>query len=131
VPHDVVEPKTGAKKKLVMQLDRDVQVCGIFLFAFLNTPCFEVILLLLFWRRSCFLSLFFSMLFDWSTFFSMLFEHILFSNDPSLILQEYKKRNLFGLWSIYFWWMDGMFCVTPGVGVSMYMWVYVISIMEA
>jgi hypothetical protein len=27
--------------------------------------------------------------------------------------------------------MDGMFCVTPGVGVSMYMWVYVISIMEA
>jgi hypothetical protein len=26
--------------------------------------------------------------------------------------------------------MDGMFCVTPGVGVSMYMWVYVISIME-
>jgi hypothetical protein len=24
-----------------------------------------------------------------------------------------------------------MFCVTPGVGVSMYMWVYVISIMEA
>jgi hypothetical protein len=33
VPHDVVEPKTGSKKKLVMQLDRDVQVCGIiFLF---------------------------------------------------------------------------------------------------
>jgi hypothetical protein len=31
VPHDVVEPKTGSKKKLVMQLDRDVQVCGIFL----------------------------------------------------------------------------------------------------
>jgi hypothetical protein len=28
-------------------------------------------------------------------------------------------------------WMDGMFCVTPGVEVSMYMWVYVISIMEA
>jgi hypothetical protein len=27
--------------------------------------------------------------------------------------------------------MDGMFCVTPGVGVSMNMWVYVISIMEA
>jgi hypothetical protein len=24
-----------------------------------------------------------------------------------------------------------MFCVTIGVGVSMYMWVYVISIMEA
>jgi hypothetical protein len=30
VPHDVVEPKTGSKKKIVMQLDRDVQVCGIF-----------------------------------------------------------------------------------------------------
>jgi hypothetical protein len=58
----------------------------------------------------------------------MLLEHILFSMTP-LLLQE--KRNLFGLWSIYFWWMDGMFCVTPGVGVSMYMWVYVISIMEA
>jgi hypothetical protein len=69
------------------------------------------------------------MLFDWSTFFSMLLEH--FFDDPSLLLQDYKKRNLFGLWSIYFWWMDGMFCVIPGVGVSMYMWVYVISIMEA
>jgi hypothetical protein len=32
VPHDVVEPKTGSKKKLVMQLDRDVQVRGIYLF---------------------------------------------------------------------------------------------------
>jgi hypothetical protein len=31
VPHDIVEPKTGSKKKLVMQLDRDVQVCGILL----------------------------------------------------------------------------------------------------
>jgi hypothetical protein len=49
VPHDVVEPKTGSKKKLVMQLDRDVQVCGIF-FYFLNTPCFEILLLLLVWR---------------------------------------------------------------------------------
>jgi hypothetical protein len=39
-------------------------------------------------------------------------------------MQDYKKRNLFGLWSIYF-------CVTPGVEVSMYMWMYVISIMEA
>jgi hypothetical protein len=50
VPHDVVEPKTGSKKKLVMQLDRDVQVCGIFLFVFLSTPYFEILLLLLFWR---------------------------------------------------------------------------------
>jgi hypothetical protein len=74
------------------------------------------------------------MLFDWSTMFSILLEHILslfFFYDPSLLLQEYKKRNLFELWSIYFWCMDGMFCVTPGVGVSMCMWVYMISIMEA
>jgi hypothetical protein len=54
-----------------------------------------------------------------------------FFDDLSLLLQDHKKRNLFELWSIYFWWMDGMFCVTPGVGVSMCMWVYVISIMEA
>jgi hypothetical protein len=32
----------------------------------------------------------------------MLLEHILFSYDPSLLLLEYKKRNLFDLWSIYF-----------------------------
>jgi hypothetical protein len=50
---------------------------------------------------------------------------------PLSFLQDHKMRNLFELWSIYFWWMDGMFCVTPSVGVSMYMWVYVISIMEA
>jgi hypothetical protein len=50
---------------------------------------------------------------------------------PLSFLQEYKKRNLFGLWSIYIWWMDDMFCVTHGVGVSMYMLVYVISIMGA
>jgi hypothetical protein len=67
VPHDVVEPMTGAKKKLVMQLDRDVQVCGIFLFIFLNTPCFEILLLPLFWRGV--MLHFFSMLFDWCTFF--------------------------------------------------------------
>jgi hypothetical protein len=75
----------------------------------------------------------FSMLFDWNTFFSMLLEHILsfFSMIPLSFLQEYKKRNLFGLWSIYIWWMDDMFCVTHGVGVSMYMLVYVISIMGA
>jgi hypothetical protein len=36
VPHDVVEPKIESKKKLVMQLDRDVQVCGIYLFVFLS-----------------------------------------------------------------------------------------------
>jgi hypothetical protein len=61
----------------------------------------------------------------------MLLEDIIFFNDPSLLLQYYKKRNLFGLWSFYFWWMDDMFCVTTGVGISMYMWAYVISIMEA
>jgi hypothetical protein len=54
----------------------------------------------------------------------------LFFDDPSLLLQDYE-RNLFELWSIYFWWIDGMFCVTPDVGVSMYMWVYMILIMEA
>jgi hypothetical protein len=37
VPHDVVEPKTRTKKKLVMQLDRDVQVWNIFV-VFLCTP---------------------------------------------------------------------------------------------
>jgi hypothetical protein len=42
-----------------------------------------------------------------------------------------KKRNLFGTWSTYFWWMDDMFCVTIGVGVRMYMWVFVIPIIEA
>jgi hypothetical protein len=50
VPRDLAKPKIGSKKKLVMQLDRDVQVCGIFLFLFLCTPCFEILLLLLFWR---------------------------------------------------------------------------------
>jgi hypothetical protein len=29
-----------------MQLDRDVQVCGIYLFVFLNTPSLEILLLL-------------------------------------------------------------------------------------
>jgi hypothetical protein len=97
----------------------------------LNTPCFEILLLLLFWRGHAFFFFFFAMLFDWSIFLCFLSIYYLFSYDPSLLLQDYKKRNLFELWSISFWWMDGMFCVTPGVGVSMYMWVYVISIMEA
>jgi hypothetical protein len=129
VPHDVVESKIGSKKKLVMQLDRDVQVRGIYMFVFRSTPCLEILFLLLFWRGSCFT---FFMLFDWSTFvFSMLLEHILFFNDPSLLLQEYKKRNLSGHWSVYFWWLDGMFCVTLGIGVSLYMGVYVLSIVGA
>jgi hypothetical protein len=70
------------------------------------------------------------MLFDWSIFFLCFFS-INFFYDPSLLLQDYKKRNLFELWSIYFWWMDGMFFITPDVGVSMNIWVYVILIMEA
>jgi hypothetical protein len=79
VLHDVVEPKTRSKKKLVMQLDRDVQLCGIFLFVFLSTPCSEILLLLLFWRGVMLHFFLFSMLFDWSTYiFPMLLEHILF-----------------------------------------------------
>jgi hypothetical protein len=104
--------------------------CVEFFCVFLNTPCFEILLLFLFWR-GVMLHQFFSMLYDWSTFFSMLLEHILFCQwllSPFARIQEEKS-----LWtrSIYFWWMDDMFCVIPGVGVSMYMWVYVISIMEA
>jgi hypothetical protein len=60
--------------------------------------------------------------------FSMLLELSFY--DPSLLLQDHKKRNLFGLWTIFL--VDGcMFRVTPGVGVSMYMWMKVSSIMEA
>jgi hypothetical protein len=53
VPHNVVEPKTRSKKKLFMQLDRDVQVCGILLFGFLDTPCLRFFSC--FWRGSCFI----------------------------------------------------------------------------
>jgi hypothetical protein len=49
-----------------MQLDRDVQLCGILFLVFLDTPCFDILLLPLFWRGSC-LSIF-PMLFDWSKF---------------------------------------------------------------
>jgi hypothetical protein len=96
---------------------------------FLNTPCFEILLLILFWGiMLSFSFLLFSLI--GAHFFYASWEYTFF-NDPSLLLQDHRKRNLFELWSIYFWWMDGMFCVTPGVGVSMYMWVYVISIMGA
>jgi hypothetical protein len=91
VPHDVVEPKTGSKKKLVMQPDRDAQVCGIFLFVFLSTPCFEILLLLLFWRKVMLHSFF--MLFDCSTYiFSKLHEHILFFNDPSVLCKITRRE---------------------------------------
>jgi hypothetical protein len=68
VPHNVLEPKTESKKKLVMQLDQDMQVCGIFLFVFLSTPFFEILFLLLFWTG---VKVFFSL-------FCMLLEHIFF-----------------------------------------------------
>jgi hypothetical protein len=102
-------------------------VFGIFLFIFLSTLCFEILLLLL---EGVMLHIYFSLCsLIGAHIFSMLlwaFIFPLFFNDPFLLLQEEKS-----LWSAYFWWMDGMFCVTPGVAVSMYMWVYVISIMEA
>jgi hypothetical protein len=60
VPHVVVELKAESKKKLVMQLDRDVQVRGNF-FVFLNTPCLEILLLPLFWRGSCFTLFFYAL----------------------------------------------------------------------
>jgi hypothetical protein len=113
-----------------MQLDRDVQVCGKLLCFFKHSFLWDSPLAFI-WRGVMLHFLFFlcSLI---GAFFSMLLEHLLFSfNNPSLLLQDYKKRNVFELWSIYFWWMDGMFCVTLDVGVSMYMWVYVISIMEA
>jgi hypothetical protein len=61
-------------------------------------------------------------------FFSMLLEH--FFNDPSLLLQDYmKKISLdFGVFIFFDGWH--VLC-NSDVGVSMYMWVYVISIMEA
>jgi hypothetical protein len=80
VQHDVVEPKTGSKKKLVMQLDRDVQVCGIYLFSFRSTPCFDILLLPLFFRGSCFTLLFYALLLE--HIFLMLLEHIIFSMTP-------------------------------------------------
>jgi hypothetical protein len=76
VPHNVVEPKTGCKKKLVLQLDRYVQVCGIF-FVFLNTPRFEILLLLLFWTGVMLSFSFFLCSLIGAQFFSMLLEHIL------------------------------------------------------
>jgi hypothetical protein len=56
----------------------------------------------------------------------MLFEHTLFFNDPSLLFQEYKKRNLFGTLEYLFLVDERLVCVTPDVEVCMYMWVYTI-----
>jgi hypothetical protein len=58
-----------------MQLDRDVQVCEKYLFVFLSTSCFEILL---------------------------------------LPLENITRREI----SLNFGWMDGMFCLTPGVRVS-------------
>jgi hypothetical protein len=66
VPHDVVEPKTGFKKKQVMQIDQNVQVCGILVrfskHSLLRDSPLAFIL------EGGHASLF-SMLIDWSTFF--------------------------------------------------------------
>jgi hypothetical protein len=93
----------------------------------------EILLLLLFWKGVmlhhfflcsligahifflCFLSIYFS-------FFSM--THLDFCKNT-------RREISLELWSIYFWWVDGIFCVTPGVEGSMCMWVYVISITGA
>jgi hypothetical protein len=110
-----------------MQLDRDVRVRVIFL-------CFSKHSLLwdsplAFILEGGHALLFFLCSLIGAHFFYVSWAYTFF--DPSILLQECKKRNLFELWSIYFWWMDGIFCVTPNVGVSIYMWVYMISIMEA
>jgi hypothetical protein len=106
VPHNVVEPKTESKKKLVMQLDRDVQVCGIFFFIFLSSPCFEILLLCLEGGHASYI---FSMLFYWNTHFLYASLSIYFSsfffffNDPFLLLQEEKS-----LWNLeYLFLVDG------------------------
>jgi hypothetical protein len=67
VPSDVVEPKTGFKKKLVMQLDRDVQVFGLFFCFSKHSLLRDSPLAFILEGGSCFTL--FSMLFDWSTFF--------------------------------------------------------------
>jgi hypothetical protein len=62
----------------------------------------------------------------------MLLENIpLFLMIPLSFCKNTRREISFDFGVFIFWWMDGMFCLTPGVGVSMYMWVYVISIMEA
>jgi hypothetical protein len=101
-----------------------------FLFIFLCTLCFEILLLLLEGGHASYFflcSLIGAHIFFYASL-SIYFSSFFFSVTPFSFC---KKRNLFGTWSTYFWWMDGMFCVTPGVGVRMCMWVYVISIMEA
>jgi hypothetical protein len=112
-----------------MQLDRDVQVRGIFLFAFLGTPCFEILLLLLCWREVMLHHFFYALWLE--HIFSMLFEHILFLQwplSPFVRMQEEKSVRNFG---VFIWWVVDMFCVTLGVEVSLCMWVYMILIKGA
>jgi hypothetical protein len=94
VPHNVVEPKTRSKKKVVMQLDLDVQVFEIFLFIFLSTLCFEILLLLL---EGVMLHIYFSLC-------SLIGAHIFFYASLSIYFSSFfsmtpfsfcKKRNLF------------------------------------
>jgi hypothetical protein len=95
--------------------------------------CFEILLLRLF-RMGVMLSIslfFLCSLIGAYIFFPMIFENILFSQWPLSLFARLQGGKSLWLWSIYFWWMDGMFCITPGVGVSIYMRVYVILIMEA
>jgi hypothetical protein len=77
----------------------------------------------------------FPMLFDWGTyiyiFLCFLSIYFFFSMTPLSFCKNRRREISLELWSIYFWWEDGMFCVTPGVEVSLHMWVYVILIMGA
>jgi hypothetical protein len=50
---------------------------------------------------------------------------------PFSFCKNTRREISLKLQSIYFWWVNDMSCVTPSVEVSIYMWVYVISIMEA
>jgi hypothetical protein len=71
---------------------------------------------------------FFPMLFDWSTFFLCFLEHKCFLYDPSLLLQEEKS-----LWNLEYLFLVGGWHVlcNSWCKSSIYMWVYVISIMGA
>jgi hypothetical protein len=103
--------------------------CVEYFFVFLSTPFFEILLLLLFWRRVM-LHHFYAL--DWSTYICFYsFWAYTFFSDLYLLLQEYKKRNL--LETLEYLLLVGGWHVlrNPGVEVSLYMWVYVISIMGA
>jgi hypothetical protein len=102
-----------------MQPDRDAQVCGIFLFVFLSTPCFEILLLLLFWRKVMLHSFLCSLIVAHIFFLSFMSIYF-FSMTPQSFARLQEEKYLWTL-EYLFWWMDGMFCVAPGVEVSLYM----------